>query len=44
MDNAQHVCLAVPRIELDTGLVHNQPGGWMVEPDGFCAWGEERET
>ena len=23
---------------------NDEPGHWMVKPDGFCAWGEERET
>lgn len=22
---------------------YDQPGEWMVEPDGFCAWGEPRK-
>ena len=22
----------------------DQPGDWPVEPDGFCAWGEERDA
>lgn len=78
----EYVCLAVPRIEADTGLVHTDyirnerivrivrcrdcehaecyeselTGSFilcshfksegckaMVEPDGFCSWGEERE-
>lgn len=21
----------------------DEPGRWLVQPDGFCAWGEERQ-